>query len=176
MSQETKNNTLISRAQDQIALWQLLEETGGEVCPAMESWLNEVDKNLTTKVDSYKFFQDELSANSERLRAEAAELTLAARSLENVSDRLKERIKIVMSIMNIDEIKGQKYRYKLSNSAPKLVINDAELPDSLMIYITTKTPDKERIKELLKLGEPIMGARFEPVQSIRAYVNKDGSK
>lgn len=168
----SKNATLMHRADEKIALWQLLAETGGELNDTLEAWLSEVEKNLQVKLDSYKFAQDELGAEAERLRLEAQSLMAAARSIDNVKSALNDRIKQAMYNLKTNEICGEKWRFKLSRTAPRLVLQPEILPDTFKIVKTSYEPDKERIKTHLELGEKIEGACLEEVNALRVYVNK----
>lgn len=165
-------STLQQRVADRLALWKLIEETGGEVCPTLESWLAEIDKSLATKADQYVFIKHELEQEASRLRDEGRKLIEAAKQIEYVQDRLNNRIKIAMVQLNVDEIKGEFYRFKMNEMAQKLVLNEADVPQDLKIPVTEYVPDKEKIKALLALGENVPGASMERVYGLRTYVSK----
>lgn len=166
----------MKRAQDKIALYELIDESKGEVNETIENWLKEVEKNVTEKVDHYKWVQDELEAEVERLKEESKKLYGAANSIENIVTRLKDRLKFVMRSMATDELLGSTYRYKLSKSAPRLVVDESRLPSSYAIVKSYTETDKERIKEELNAGKTIPGAHFEEVFSLRSYVTKGSKK
>ncbi len=165
--------TLVARAEDQIALWQLIEESGGELTPTVEAWLKEIETGLATKVDSYRNFIEDLQDEGAKLRRRAQELAGAAQSLERLADSMRDRIKFVMQQLGTDEVKGEFYRFKLSELKPKMVIDDlAKIPLDLLMTVTETVVDKERIRGLLDAGVAVPGARLEPVKSLRDYVNK----
>lgn len=163
--------SLIKRTEDKLTLWELIASTGGELTPVLEAWLDEVEKNLQTKVDQYKFFQDELKSEIQRLKAEATELSTAARSLERVEDALKSRIKDAMIKLGVTEMRGQSYRFKLSDSAPSLIIDDETRIPGAMTLVKIE-PDKALIKSELLAGTVVPGARLQASHQLRTYVNK----
>lgn len=170
------STSLIKRAEEQIALWQLLEETGGELTPTMEVWLNEISTNLMDKVDGYKVVLDDLETESTRLKERAKGFQDAARSIDGIQAQIKDRMKAAMTIMGVDEVSGQDYRFKLSRVKPALVIVQDELPESYLMEVRTLVPDKDRLRADLETGGFIPGARFEQNVALRAYVNKKGAK
>lgn len=166
------NKTLIQRADDQVALWDLIKESEGEITPTIQDWLDEVETALSSKVDSYNNFLEALNAEAESLRAKSQGFAAAARSIERIADFLKDRIKLTMVKLGTNEIKGNDYRFKLAKGSDKLVINDSEIPESFKMQITQLIPDKERIKNALLTGEHVSGAKLDPVYSLRSYIVK----
>jgi len=164
--------TLMQRIDDRLAIWQAIRDMDGELTPFIESWLAEVEKSLAVKVDGYKFLQDELKSEGERLREEAKRITAAARTIDAMGDALQERIKLAMQKMETDEIVGKVWRYKLSNTAPALVIDASKLPEEFKLTVVTKVPDRDRIKPLLEMGETIAGCELRAGKSLRTYVVK----
>ncbi len=166
------NQTLIQIAQDNAALWQLLDEANGEVDSILESFQQEISTNLSGKVDKYKHVIDNFDTQAEIARNKSKMFAAAAQSLEKLSDGVKQRIKDAMQIMGKDEITGQDFRFKLSNTAGSLKLNEELIPDSYMIVETITRPDKERIKKEVQAGKEIPGAEIVQGKSLRVYIAK----
>ena len=165
--------TLIEAANDELALMQLIQEAEGELTPQLEEWLAEVEKNISTKTDHYRFLLDRLEANAEAVDKRAKELRAAAVAINNLQENIKARIKRAMTTMGTTEIKGESFRFKLSNSAPKVVVeNEDKVPLTFKREETVWTPDKTKIKESFDIGVPVDGCRIEQGQTLRTYVNK----
>jgi hypothetical protein len=171
---QTTNGTLMELAQTQSALWELIEESGGELTPMIEQWLDEVQRSVAFKVDGYHAFMDALETDATRLKTRASELRDAANRLENLRELMKNRIKVAMGLLETTEIKGQYHRFKLVNGAPSLIVSKTELPSEYLKEIVTIEPDRERIVAALKAGEQITGAALQPTQQLRSYVNTKG--
>lgn len=167
------NKNLMTIAEDALALEQLILENGGELTPELEAWLDEVDRRLSTKADSYSFAIDRFESTAEVLRKRAESYVAAARTLDNTVARLKDRIKTAIMMMEKREVRGKEIVFKLQNSAAKLVLKDIELPKAYMIAETFYRPDRERILAELKDGAIIPGAVLLPNYALRTYVNKE---
>lgn len=166
--------SLATRAHEKVALWKMIEESGGELTETVEQWLDEVDLNLATKVDAYRFMLDELDRESDRLGAEAETLTKASRSLFKVKERLKDRIKEVMNfVLMTDELKGVNHRFKLVNGQRKLVVYDEDaIPLQFKKVVTTATIDKEALRDYIVGAGAVPGAYVEDTKQLRTYIRK----
>lgn len=169
---ETPKNTLYSLVTQAQAIEQQIMEAGGELSPEVEQALTQVDLSLAEKIDSYDFVMDRLEGQSDYWKAKAALYTKISKSYDGVRERLRTAIKDAMIALNKTEIAGNDVRFKLQNSAPKLIIDEAKVSDKFKMQITTMVIDKERIKSALKDGIPVEGATLEQGQHIRPYANK----
>ena len=165
-------NDLISLAQEANALEQLILEAGGELNETLEKWFDEIGAQLEQKADNYAFIMDKLDASSQMLRDRSKRYANAAKAVENAHERLKNRIKEALHTMGKDEIAGHEISFRLSNSAPRLVVNEAQLDPAYKMVVTTSVVDKEKIIEALKSGVEVAGAHFEPVKALRVRVSK----
>ena len=112
-------------------------------------------------------------AEQDALKKQAEATAAAAKSLEIAVDRIKDRIKTAMSILHTDEVHGSFVRFKLSNGAPKVIIDDERMvPAEYMAIKTTMTPDKVRIGTFLKDDQTIPGCHLEPTKTLRTYIAK----
>lgn len=165
------SRNLIQIAEDSAALEELLQESGGELTETLEKFLDEVQTGLTTKADNYYSMMDHLSATAERYRKRAEAYRGAAKTAENVVDRMKDRIHMAMKLMNLQEIEGKSIRFKIQNSPASLVIQDsAKLPADMTIV--TVAPDTSKIKAALKAGETIPGCELAQGTHVRSYLKK----
>ncbi len=163
---------LIQIAQDQAALDELLQSVEGELTPILEGFLDEVQTNLAVKADNYASMLDSISDTAKRYRARAEEYRQAAKAAENVVERMKDRIYVAMRMMGVQEVHGKSIRFKLQNSPPHLVFDGNLMNLPAEYKIVTVTADNEKIKQDLKDGKPVPGARLEQGQHVRRYLNK----
>jgi hypothetical protein len=151
-------------------LERLVMDAGGEITPELESRLNFNLQQLQQKVDSYVHVEEHFDAMEAIWKRKADACAAIAKRFARTRDQLRDRVKFVMGEMQTNEIRGKLYRYKLSSSPGRLVIDsEAALPDSFKMIVTTTVPDKERIKEALKAGFEIPGAHFEGGTTLRTY-------
>jgi hypothetical protein len=165
------SKSLIQIAQDSAALEELLQETGGELTETLETFLDEIQTNLTTKSDSYASMMDHISITAELFRKKSEAYRAAAKSAENVVERMKERIHTTMDILGRDSIEGNSVRFKLQNSPPSLIVTDENaVPQSMKII--TVTVDSAKIKASLKDGISVPGASLVQNKHVRKYLKK----
>lgn len=168
---EEKKRTLPEIMAQATAITQALIEAGGELSPELEKRLELNKQELAQKVDAYIFIDDRFQAEAKFFAERAKAYQKIARSFERLSDVLRERVKQVMVETDTKEIRGDEYRFVLSPTQPRLVIEEGKLPREFLIQVTTVTPDKERIKTTLKDGFEIPGATLEGGFALRSYLN-----
>ena len=169
MSEE--NKSLITLAKESNQLEVMLLESGGEVTPEIEAMLTVKEVNLPSKVDNYYHVMHRLDGLEIHYKEMADKFQKAAKTFSGASKSLKDRLKIAMRELGEDEIKGNDFRFKLSNSKPSLIIEDDKvIPKDYFVQVTETVLEKDRLLEDLKIGE-VAGARLEPSFSLRSYVN-----
>lgn len=164
--------TLNSLAGQMGMIMTILTESGGELTTELEAIFDTVSQQLTEKADSYAYVLDKLEHEAAFYKAKADQFAKVSKGLLNVQDRMKQAIKVAMAQMGTDEVKGSDFRFKLSNSQPKLVIDELTLPVEYTITKAITEPNKPIIREMLESGLKIPGAALEPVQTLRKYVAK----
>ena len=152
---------------------------GGELTPEIEAFLNEIEAHklqnsldLADKVDSYVSILKRFDSTETLLKERAAVYTNAAKTFSLTAKNLKDRLKLCMEAMGITDLEGNSVRFKLSNAAPVLQIDEALLPQEYLEQIITYKPNKERIKQDLEMGAVIIGCSLVPNKSLRNYIRK----
>lgn len=172
--QTEQKKSLVAIAHDMAALEQKIIENDGELTAKLESELNEISAQLSTKVDAYKWRMDRLEAAIEFWQRQEDEAAQAKSTLKNFLKAMQNRIKETMVAMQVTEVKGQKFIFGLSSGKPKLIIDNADdIPENFFIVKTEHVPDNEKIKEALLKDAAIPGAHLEPVWTLRKKANKD---
>lgn len=167
----SESKSLLTIAQQVNSLETLLLESSGEITAEIESYLAVKDTQLPDKVDSYYFIMEKMENNEAYYKAQAEKFAAAAKTFKNARETLKERLKLAMREMSVDEISGHSFRFKLSNTKPKLIVEDEKLiPKEYFVQTISTTLEKDRLLEDLKIGQ-IPGAKLEPSYSLRDYVN-----
>lgn len=169
------SQSLMSLTQEYQSIISKIIENGGELPAETEAQLANIETKMPAKVDAYAFVMDRLENEEEYWKAKAKEMQAVARGCENARDRIKENIKAAMIGLGQDELFGVDTRFKISNSKPKLVVDQNELTSEYITERKIYDPDTEKIIADLKAGKEVPGAHFEEVKGIRKYVNR-GSK
>ena len=149
-----------------------LFKSQGEVSPEFEKWIEEIDHLLEVKADNYAHVLDKIELTIEQLKSNAQQYQQAAKSLENHHNRIKERIKSALIVMNRESISGEKKTFSLASCSQRLLIDVTELDPAYLMEKRELVPDKERIKADLKEGKIVKGAHLEGGKSLRISVTK----
>lgn len=173
--ENSEKKTLVTLASNMGTILAEIMEAGGELSPKIEAMLADVGTDLARKTDSYVMVMDKLESEEEFWKKKAEAFAAVAKGCARVREQMKERIKMAVELTGEDEVRGDDFRFKLSPSAPKLIIDPIALPAEYTMVVTTRTPDNQRIKAALEAGTEIAGAKLQPTKSLRKYVNKKGT-
>lgn len=162
---------LVSEAQ---TLIQHLAESGGELTPEIELALTNIDAKLPAKIDGYATILERLVLEEEYWTGKADQYYAIAKGCKDGREYLKDSLKAAAKALGTDELIGADQRFKISNGAPSLVIDQSKLPDGYLKKKVTFEPDKDKIKADLIRGKEVEGAIFKESVKIQAYPNKKG--
>lgn len=168
-------NTLRDLIQNAARLTDALIESNGEISLELEQALA-INELLPAKIDNYRATIDQLDMQEEFFRKRAAENAKIAKGFATVTERLKTNLKLALKTLEVTELEGNEYKYKISKMAPKLVIDESLLSAAYLMAETKMIPDKEKIKQDLELGLEVSGAKFEEVNALRSYPTKKVTK
>lgn len=150
-----------------------LIESGGEINEYIEGILAEWEEDFASKVDGYAVIMERLKMSTDYWKQQAALMNDMAKSCEKVEARLKERLRWGMQEMNVDEVKGETYRFKLTATKPKVIVDDQEIiPMDHKIKEVLYKVDKSSILQKIKAGQNVPGAHIEENFSVRRYMVK----
>ena len=132
----------------------------GELTPELENALVISQTELQEKAINYgyaiKSVEDDVTAISDEIKR----LHAIESSKQNAIDRMKEAISTAMRVNGIEKVTSPTLNLSFRKSE-SVEVDDVNLLDRK--YQTTKTtysPDKTKIKQAIKSGENIKGARL----------------
>jgi hypothetical protein len=159
-------STLVQLVQDHKSLDQILLEQDGELTnqqqeQIVDEWMLEIKSNIQLKADGYKYRMNNLDRSSDALRDRASRIAAAAKTLENMSSLLKERMKQAMLEMGLNSINAPEFTFKLSKGNPTVeILNLEAVPAKYTREKLVVELDKILLKEDLKNGVEIPGAKL----------------
>ena len=127
--------------------------------------LDAINDAIEDKADNIAAWIDDLTSAAKRKKAK--EWNDSAKADLNKADSLKHYL--IQELTHAGKKKMETDRFLLStrNNAPSTVIDDETLiPDTFKNTKVTKTVDKTAIKEAIKAGKEVPGARLQASQSI----------
>jgi hypothetical protein len=173
----SENKSLMSLVRDHYKLDEDLLKNGGELSEELEQFMQITEKGLSEKIDSYKLYMDHLAFRAEYFDNLAKQAEQYKKVFDNQIKRMKENIKFAMRNMNTTELRGEQYRFALTEPTDKLVIeNEEAIPAMFTKEELVLKLDREAIMNELKKGEQVPGAKIELTQQLRQYVNSNSKK
>lgn len=173
------NKSLPAILKEQTALDELLLESGGDITDEQTDaivmeWMVEIVNDVKNKVDGYEHKQTYLKQSADRLHQYADKFYNAAKSMDKISDSLKTRLKNLMIDHGKNELVGNMFVFKLSQSKPSVLITDeSSIPVELIDTVVTTKPNKERIKTMIEAGIEVKGASLYYGNTLRVGINKE---
>jgi hypothetical protein len=131
-----------------------------ELTPELEQALILNQQQLQTKAGSYAKIIANYQANADGADAEIKRLKQYKEQNEKVVDRLKNALRESMLISGTDKLESDFWRFSVRRSEAVEVDLLEALPANYVTEKTTKSADKVAIKEAIKRGENITGARI----------------
>jgi len=139
---------------DLFALYNEIENNGGEMTPELEAALEIVEAERMTKGEGYVYIMKQLRSQADLLRAEAKRLTELARQYENSADKLGDRL--LQSVIAHGQIKTAFVTISTRKSK-SVSITDESLLEAEFLRIKCE-PNKTAIKEAIEAGQEVAGA------------------
>lgn len=140
----------------------------------IEQELFQIDLGNAEAVEAYNLFSSNLEARAEFYKKQADEFYKIATSITGLANRYEAFVKKIMVESGNTDINGKSFRFKLSTTKPKLIIDNEDAVKA--VYSKTETKvlvDKEAAKQDLELGVPVEGAHLEQSYSLRRYPIKE---
>lgn len=148
-------------------------EQDGEVFPALERAMTEINSKIPAAVDMVVELMGRLEAEAEYFSEKSYLYTLIVNNCNKTRENLKLRVKEAMKGLGSAEMRGIESILRLQNVKARLIINDELLDRDYFVTRLVEEPDKDRIRAALERGLLVTGARLEKSHSLKSYVNKE---
>lgn len=128
--------------------------------------LEELKEERQTKLENVALYFKELQAEADAIKAEAEKLSKRAKTAQARADNIKAYLSNSMQKNGETEVETARCRITFRKSE-KVVVDEAKLSKEYMVEKVEWTPDKKKLKELLKNGTQIDGATIQVNQNIQ---------
>ena len=157
---------LYELTQNYLNLLDLLEnpEVPAEMVQAA---LEEVEGNFEDKAENIIKLIKSVEGDIKAYKEEEIRLSTRRRTLENKVINLKVYLESSLKAIGKKEIKGKLFTLKIQKNAPSVVIDDLNTIPKEYLKESLILVDKTKLKEDLKNGLEIAGARLEASESLR---------
>lgn len=146
-----------------------LFENGGEITPELEAVMAENSDEFDEKGENYMKAIRNIEADALKFKEEAAFFTDKQKRAEKTVDTLKRMMVESMKMRNIDKKQFGNFKASL-RTTESVQIDEGFFFEGNRQFIrekVTQEADKKAIKEAIKNGAEIVGARIETKQSLQ---------
>jgi len=157
----------IERLHSELTTWldsgELTEEQEAQAQDYLDRLL---DRLLPEKVEAYCKIIRTIESEAAAHAAEAKRITDRKRTLDNKTQALKSRLESALVFTGQRKVKAGTFTVAMQANPPSVVVDDIEaLPADLKVV--TVEANKGAIKERIRAGEEIPGARLEQREGLR---------
>lgn len=150
--------TLFNITADQLRIYEMLEETGGELTPEIEEALTLNEGNFLVKAGGYIEAIKRAEALADMADQRIKDLQAYKKTHSNIAKRLKDTLAYSMEVMGKDKVELDLHKISFRTSTAVNITDEARIPNN---YIKVETKiDKESLKRDLKAGLVIEGAEL----------------
>ncbi len=128
--------------------------------------MGEVSCDLSTKVENIVKLIRNLQADAEAVKTEEQRLYKLRKQKEKQVEGLQKYLFDCISPLEKREIKGGIFTVSVKKNPPKVVIDDINVVPNKFI-VNVPSADKKALKEALKEGKKINGARLVQEESLK---------
>lgn len=142
-----------------------IESNGGEISPEIDEKLQINQFNLIEKTTNYVHVIKTLDYECDIIDIEIKRLQELKKQRSNFTQSLKDRLKNAMQAMELTEIKTALNKINFRKSESVEIIDESILPSDVLIY--EPKIDKKKIKEIIKNGGQVFGAKIVENQNLQ---------
>lgn len=142
-----------------------IESNGGEISPEIDEKLQINQFNLIEKTTNYVHVIKTLDSECDIIDIEIKRLQELKKKRSNFTQSLKDRLKNAMQAMELTEIKTALNKINFRKSESVEIIDESILPNNVLIY--EPKIDKKKIKEIIKNGGQVFGAKIVENQNLQ---------
>lgn len=133
----------------------------------LKDTLDAIEDAIETKVENTAFVIKSLEANAKIIDEEIKRLQAMKGTQQNNIKSLKLYVQNAMEQVGLEKVQGELIKVAIQNNPASLeVLDESVIPKDFFIEQPAKL-DKTALKDLLKSGEEVEGARLNRTRSIR---------
>lgn len=139
----------------------LLENADEESIGTLQETLDAIEDSIEVKVENTLKLMKNFEAEALAIKAEAQRLSARATAKQNEAGRLKEYVKGQLLFAGLEKMKTSLFSASIRSNPESVVITNLKsLPKKFKVVAEPK-PDLNAIKNAIKLGETVRGAKLE---------------
>ena len=133
----------------------------------IQSAIEEVEGNFEDKAENIVKLIKSVEGDIKTYKEEELRLSTRRKTLENKVINLKVYLESSLKAIGKKEIKGKLFTLKIQKNAPSVVIDDLNTIPKEYLKESIVLVDKTKLKDDLKNGLDVPGARLQSTESLR---------
>ena len=134
----------------------------------LEEALQEMDGELTEKLENIVSFIKSMNGDIEVIDNEIARLQARKKTINNKITSLKDYTENCLKMLDLKKVKTSLNTISIQNNPPSIeVVDEALIPDEFKSIETVTKIDKKAILKAIKEGSEIAGSRLSQTMSLR---------
>lgn len=134
---------------------------------SLAEFLDGIQLQMNEKIDGIVRFSRNMESDANAIEAEIQRLKDLKAYKERMSQRLKDYISHCMTNAGITKIETSIAKLSFRKSESLSVVDEAAIPDEFKNTIISKPVDKNAIKQAIKDGREVPGAKIEERQNLQ---------
>lgn len=148
-------------------------DSSGELTPEIEALLQINAQELAHKVDNYAILLQRLELAETHYKQVADRYRDVAGKIGKLVDRLNDNIKHAMETLNTKSLNGDLNSFSIRLNPPSVVIDDeTKIDRNYFKEVITYALEKKRLKDDLKMGLEVKGARLEQNKTLKVGIRQ----
>jgi hypothetical protein len=149
-----------------------LNTNGGEITAELDQAFEMTNTALADKVDAYAVMMDRCDSLELEYKQKADLFSRVSKGFAKVKQSMEDRIKLSSKQLG-DDIRGNDWRFNVSDTKGKLVVHDESLiPISYFDKTEKYVLNNDRVRKALEAGVAIEGVEIVINKSLRRYTNR----
>ena len=142
-------------------VWDMVDDDEQDI-ETLENTLEAIEGAIEEKAENISVFVKRLEAEEKAFKSEEDRLRSRRKTLEAKKDWLKKYLQSNMEAVGLNKINAGTFTVALQKSPASLVIEDEKAIEAEYITIIPEQylPNKDAIKEALKAGKDVAGAKL----------------
>ena len=149
------------------ALWDSLDEETGEVDDVIVNALMVKEEEFNEKAIAVATIQRRFDSRIDEISTEIKRLQAMKKKAENISDRLRQSLINGCERLGKERVDGISASISFRKSERTVIEDESVLPEEFFNVVMTKKPDLTKIKNAIKSGNEVLGARLETIKNIQ---------
>lgn len=137
------------------------------------SELGAVPVSAAGKIDYLAKLSDVLDSDAGDIAKQIKELQAKKKQIEKAAETLSNYIKAEMSEEGLCSIEGEQFKFNLSSSQGKLVVDESLIPDELFTVETIRSPNTKLIKAMIEAGQLVEGCTIDSGHRLTIKAKKE---